>query len=112
MGVVPQVPTSPPQRVCPRCSTVGHTAQSRCPWCGAAYRRRPLLGLAALLALFALLVLGGVAAMLALAAREADRRVDREVRVLREEVENELGQIEGTVRRELETRLPAVPPAP
>lgn len=29
-----------PLKVCPRCSTISQTAESRCPSCGKGYRRR------------------------------------------------------------------------
>jgi uncharacterized paraquat-inducible protein A len=108
MSRVQRPPTSAPQRVCPRCSTLAHTAEPRCPWCGGSYRRRTLLGVAALLLVLAAVVLGGVAAMLAYAAREADREVTR----VREAVEDELDGVQRSVREELDRRLPAAPAQP
>lgn len=61
-----------------------------------------------LLLVFAALILGGFAVLLAITAREADR----EVRQVRGEVTDQLEELQRTLRRELDRRLPAVPAQP
>jgi cell division protein FtsX len=102
-GVMQPPTAAAPQRVCPRCSTIAHTAQRRCPFCGASYTRRPLLGVAALLAVFTLLLLGGLAALLVASAD----RVQEEVEVVVErELDAQARQVERRIVEELDRRLP------
>jgi RNA polymerase subunit RPABC4/transcription elongation factor Spt4 len=93
------------QRVCPACSTVAFTTAQRCPWCGASYRRRLWPALLAVAVVQAAIVLGGVAVMLAAAGNELDRRLDDAVR----DVDATLGDLQQSVRSELDRRLPPAP---
>ncbi len=99
-----QPPTAAaPQRVCPRCSTLAHTAQRRCPFCGASYTRRPLLGTAALLAVFLLLLLGGLGALLVATGDRVQRELDQAVE---RELDAQARQVERRIVEELDRRLP------
>ena len=53
-----------------------YTAERRCPWCGASYRRRVWPGLIVLLLVQTALVLGGVAYMLTVFGEEVDEQLD------------------------------------
>jgi hypothetical protein len=97
------------QRVCPSCSTVAYSAESRCPWCGAGYRRRLWPALLAVALVHAAIVLGGVALMLVAAGEELDRRLDRQVAGVQRDLETRLEGIEGSIREELDARLPPLP---
>ena len=58
------VPGQPPQRICPKCSTVARTVDAHCPFCGSSYRRRsPWLGVAFATLLVTAAILVGVLAM-------------------------------------------------
>jgi hypothetical protein len=97
----------PVQRVCPHCARISYESGPRCPYCGSSFKRRGLLGFAVLLAVFAVIVLGGVAAMLVAAGNEFDRRIDRQVDNVHQQFESDFDQIEQSVRDELDRRLPA-----
>ena len=97
------------QRVCPSCSTVALTADRRCPWCGASYRRRLWPALLAVAAVQTAIVLGGVALLLLSAGEELDRRLDSSVEAVRRDLDVSLGRVERSVRAELDRRLPPVP---
>jgi hypothetical protein len=96
----------PVQRVCPHCARISYESGSRCPYCGSSFKRRGLLGFAVLLAVFAIIVLGGVAAMLVAAGNEFDRRIDRQVDNVHRQFETDFDDIEQSVREELDRRLP------
>ena len=65
-----------------------------------------LLPIAALLAVFALVVLGGTYAMFVIAGRELEDTLDREVQRVEREMERNLDDIQLEVREELDRRLP------
>ena len=93
----------PVQRVCPNCARISFESGGRCPYCGGSFKRRTgLVGMAFLLFLFAVVVLGGMFLMLVAAGNEADSKLDREV----SRVERNLDDIQGSVREELDRRLP------
>ncbi len=98
-----------PQRVCPHCSTLAATAEAHCPWCGRAYRRRTLPGVAALLALAVLVTLAGVGAMLLAFADTLDRQLDDAVTTVQRDLDRDVRGIERTLTDALDERLPAVP---
>ena len=105
-------PTAPaPQRVCPHCATVAHTAGRRCPSCGRSFRRHTLAGVAALLVVFTVIILGGVAAMLTAFGDELNRELDSQVTTVQRGFDDDLRSVQRTIRRELDRRLPDVPPA-
>ena len=100
----------PVQRVCPHCARISFESGSRCPYCGSSFHRRGLAGLAALLALFAIVVLGGVALMLLAFGNELDNRINREVDSVHREFETDFDGIRQEVREELDRRLPEPTP--
>ena|SRR5215212_593517 len=100
-----QAPGEAVQKLCPRCSTLAYTGDRRCPWCGGSYRRRVWPGLLALLVVQTVLVLGGVAAMFVVAAREADDKLDEEVARVQRDLDQRFDTVERTVRQELDRRL-------
>ena len=95
------------QRVCPHCARISFESGPRCPYCGSSFRRGGLLGFAALLAVFAVVVLGGTALLLVAAGNEFDRRIDREVDQVHQQFESDFDSIRQEVREELDRRLPA-----
>ena len=102
----------PPQRACPHCSTIARTADTRCPFCRRAYRRRsPLPALAAALALAVAATLGGVALMLQSFGDSLDRELDEQVDVVQRDFDRDVRRLERRIEEELDRRLPA-PPAP
>jgi hypothetical protein len=104
----------PVQRVCPHCARISYADGRSCPYCGGSFRRPGLGSIAALLTVFAVVVLGGMALMLLAAAGELDRTLDREVRRVERELERNLDGIQRNVREELDRRLPppTVTPSP
>jgi hypothetical protein len=101
-----QAPGESVQKLCPSCSTLAYTSERRCPWCGASYRRRRTSGLVALMLVQTLLLLGGVAALLVLAGREAEDRFDRRVDRVERDIDESFEEVEDSVREELDRRLP------
>jgi hypothetical protein len=101
-----QAPGESVQKLCPSCSTLSYTAERRCPWCGAGYRRRLWPGLATLLLIHALLVLGGVALIFALAADVAEERFDRRVERVERQLDASFDAVRRSVREELDRRPP------
>ena len=99
----------PVQKLCPSCSALAHTAESRCPWCGASYRRRVWPGLVVLLLVHGALVLGGVAYMLTVFGDEVDTQLDSEVDRVERDLDDSFDEVEQTVRDELDRRLPPEP---
>ena len=97
----------PVQRVCPNCARISFESGGRCPYCGGSFKRRTgLVGMAFLLSLFAVVVLGGMFLMLVAAGNEADRKLDREVSRVERNLEQQFDDIQGGVREELDRRLP------
>ena len=97
----------PVQRVCPHCARISFEGGARCPYCGGSFRRgNGLLGMAFLLFLFAVVVLGGMFLMLVAAGNEADRKLDREVNRVERNLDGQFDQIQQDVREELDRRLP------
>jgi hypothetical protein len=95
------------ERVCPHCARISYEDGRRCPYCGRSFRRRsPLLPIAAMLAVFAVVVLGGTALMFVAAGREVDRQLDSEVERVQRELERNFDGIQEDVREELDRRLP------
>jgi hypothetical protein len=68
--------------------------------------------IAAMLTVFAAVVLGGVALMFVVAGREVDEQLDREVRRVERELDRNFDGIEREVREELDRRLPEPTPSP
>ncbi len=98
-----------PQRVCPHCSTLAATAEAHCPWCGRAYRRRTLPGVAALLAVAVLVTLAAVGAMLLAFAAELDAQLDDAVTTVQRDLDRDVRGIERSLTDALDERLPGIP---
>ena len=96
----------PVQKLCPSCSALAHTAERRCPWCGASYRRRVWPGLIVLLLVQSALVLGGVAYMLTVVGDEVDEQLDSEVDRVERDLDRSFEDVRRSVREELDRRLP------
>ena len=96
----------PVERVCPHCARISYEDGRRCPYCGRSFHRSPLLPIAAMLTVFAAILLGGMALMLTIAGRELDEQLDREVRRVERELERNFDGIQRDVREELDRRLP------
>jgi Uncharacterised protein family UPF0547 len=107
MSPVTRPPTAAPaQRVCPSCARIAHTDARRCPFCGHGYRRRTLAWVAVMLVVFAVGILGGVAAMLAAFGDRLETELDTRVTTVQRELDQSVGQIGDDVRGELDRRLP------
>jgi hypothetical protein len=100
----------PVQRVCPHCARISFESGARCPYCGSSFVRRGLGAIAALLALFAIIVLGGTLLLLIAAGNEFDRRIDSEVDRVHQQFESDFDTIRQEVRDELDRRLPEPTP--
>jgi hypothetical protein len=100
----------PVQRVCPHCARISYEGSGRCPYCGRGFRRSGLLAVAAMLTVFAAVVLGGVALMFVAAGNEIDGQLDREVDRVERQLERDFDGIQRDVREELDRRLPEPTP--
>jgi hypothetical protein len=100
-----------PQRVCPHCARISRAGGRRCPYCSRGFHRRVLPAVAALLAVTAAVVLGGVWVMLNLFGDELDTELDRQVESVQRDLDRDLQGIQRDIRRELDRRLPAPTPA-
>ncbi len=98
-----------PQRVCPHCARISYATGRRCPYCGRGFRRSVLPAVAAMLAVFAVVVLGGMYLLLVAAGDELDRRLSDEVSRVERQLDSSLQQIQRDVREELDARIPAAP---
>jgi RNA polymerase subunit RPABC4/transcription elongation factor Spt4 len=104
-----QAPGESLQRLCPSCSTLAHTSERRCPWCGASYRRRAWPGLVVLLLVQSAIVLGGVAYMLTVFGDELDSELDTQVERVERDLDRSFEDVRRSVREELDRRLPEEP---
>ena len=98
------------QRVCPHCARISFESGARCPYCGSSFVRRGLAWMAALLAVFAVIVLAGTLLLLIAAGNELDRRIDSEVDRVHQQFESDFDTIRQEVRDELDQRLPEPTP--
>lgn len=105
-----QAPGESVQKLCPSCSTLAYTAERRCPWCGAGYRRRLWPALLALALVQTALVLGGVAYMLTVFGDELDSTLDAQVSDVQRDLDDSFGDVRRAVREELDRRLPQAGP--
>jgi hypothetical protein len=94
------------QRVCPHCARISYATGRRCPYCGRGFRRSTLPAVAAMLVVFAAVILGGFYLMLVAAGDELDDRLDREVDRVERQFDRNLEGIEADIRQELDRRLP------
>ena len=96
-----------PARVCPHCSAIGQVHGPRCPWCSRAYRRAsPLPAIAGLLALTAVIVVGGVALLLASFGSTLEDTLDSRVSTVQRDIDRQFDEVQQSVRSELDRRLP------
>jgi hypothetical protein len=96
---------APTQRVCPHCARIAHTNDRRCPFCRRPYRRHVLLWIAVMLAVFAAVVLGGVAALLVVAGDRTRDELDDRVTTVQRDFDRSVTSIEDNIRQELDQRL-------
>jgi hypothetical protein len=102
---VTRPPTAAPaQRVCPHCARIAHTDDRRCPFCGRAYNRRLLPKLALLLLLFAVGVLGGVAALLAAFGDRLETELDTRVTTVQRDLDRSVEDLGDDIREEIDRR--------
>jgi hypothetical protein len=102
---VTRPPTAAPaQRVCPHCARIAHTDDRRCPFCGRAYNRRLLPKLALLLVLFAVGVLGGVAALLAAFGDRLETELDTRVTTVQRDLDRSVEDLGDEIREEIDRR--------
>src|SRR5688500_4116799 len=94
---------APPQRVCPNCARISWATGPRCPYCQSRFRRRGGVTPWMLVAT-ALVVLIGVAAMLAIGGRIAEDRLDDRVDEVTRDFDTSLNRFRDEVRRELDAR--------
>ena len=81
MSPVTRPPTATPaQRVCPHCGRIAHTDDRRC-------RRRLLPSIALLLVVFAVGILGGMAAMFVTVGNRVEDEVDSRVTTVQRDIE-------------------------
>jgi len=95
-----------PQRASPHCARISRATGRGCPYCGRSFRRRVLPAVAAMLAVTAAIVLGGVYMMLTAFGDELDSELNRQVETVTEELDRDVGGIRRDIRRELDRRLP------
>jgi hypothetical protein len=100
------------ERVCPHCARISYEGGRRCPYCGRGFRRSVLPAIAAMLTVFAVVVVGGVYLMLVAFGNELEDQLDREVERVEREFERNLDGIRDDVREELDRRLPSETPTP
>lgn len=99
------------QRVCPHCARISYDTGRHCPYCGRGFTRRSVLpALAAMLTVFAVVVLGGVYLMLVTFGDTLDRQLSSEVERVEGEIDRNFDGVRRDVRQELDRRLPPVSP--
>jgi hypothetical protein len=100
----------PPQRLCPRCSSLSYTGDARCPYCGAAFRRRSLVPAILLASLItAAASIGGTYLILTEFGDQLDTELEEQVDVVQRDLDRDVRRIERSFERELDERLPGVP---
>jgi len=103
----------PPQRVCPRCSTITRTVDPDCPFCGRSYTRRgPWGAIAAAVLLAVAATLAGVAFMLTTFAGVLEDELDDQVQTVERDLDRDVRRLERRILDQIDERLPAVPAVP
>ena len=98
----------PPQRACPRCSTIARTADAHCPFCGGSYRRRsPVPAIAALMLATVAGILVGTALMLTAFGETLESELDAQVTTVQRDFDRDVRGLENRIEQELDERLPA-----
>ena len=96
---------APPQRVCPKCARISWATGPRCPYCTARFRSGR--GISPwMLAVAAAVVLLGMAAMLLIAGRIIEDKIDDRVEEVNKDFDTSLNRFRDDVRKELDQRLP------
>ena len=107
------VPGQPPQRICPKCSTIARTVDAHCPFCGSSYRRRtPWLGVAFATLLVIAAILVGVLAMFVDFGDRLDTELEDQVDVVQRDFDRDVRRLEDRIDRTLDERLPPVTTTP
>jgi hypothetical protein len=96
---------APPQRVCPKCARISWATGPRCPYCTARFRSGRGVSPWMLAAAVAV-VLIGFAAMLLIAGRIVENRVDDRIAEVNKDFDASLNRFRADVRKELDARLP------
>jgi hypothetical protein len=97
---------APPQRVCPKCARISWATGPRCPYCTARFRSGR--GISPwMLVVAAIAVLLGMAAMLFIAGRIVEDRIDDRVEEVNKDFDASLNRFRDDVRKELDQREPA-----
>lgn len=108
MSAVTRPPTgTPAQRVCPHCGRIAHTDDRRCPFCGRGYRRHLLPSIALLLVVFAIGILGGMAAMFVAVGNRVEDEVDSRVTTVQRSLERSVRRAGDDLGDQLDERLRA-----
>jgi hypothetical protein len=106
-GMEASTAVAPPQRVCPKCARISWATGPRCPYCTARFRSGRGISPWMLAATVAVVLLG-VAAMLVIAGRIAQDRLDSRIEKVDKDFNASLDRFRGDVRKELDSRLPAI----
>jgi cell division protein FtsX len=108
MSAVP--PGQPPQRACPRCSTISRTVDAHCPFCGAAFRRRgPWAGVAAAALLSIAAILAGMTFLLVDFGNRLDDELNDQVESVQRDFDRDVRRLEERIEQQLDERLPPTP---
>jgi hypothetical protein len=105
VGVTRPPTATPAQRVCPHCARIAHTDARRCPFCGRGYKRRLLSAIALMLVVFALGILGGMAAMVAAVGNRVENEVDRQVGTVQRDLDRSVRRVGDDLAQRLDQRL-------
>jgi type II secretory pathway pseudopilin PulG len=97
---------APPQRVCPKCARISWATGPRCPYCTARFRSGRGVSPSMLVAAVVIVLLG-VAAMLLIAGRIVENRLDDRIATVNRDFDASLNRFRDDVRKELDARLPA-----
>ncbi len=103
----------PPQRVCPRCSTIARTVEPECPFCGRSYTRRgPWAAVAAAVLATIAATLAGVALLLSSFGESLETELDDQVESVERDFDRDVRRLERRILGEIDERLPAPAPIP
>ena len=98
----------PPQRLCPRCSTIARTVEPDCPFCHTSYTRHgPWAAIAAATLLTIAATLAGVALLLSSFGDTLDQELDDQVQTVQRDFDRDVRALERRILDELEARMPA-----
>jgi hypothetical protein len=96
----------PPQRVCPNCARISYATGPRCPYCTRRFSKAR--GISPwMLVVAAIAVLIGMAAMLVIASKIIEDKIDDRVEEINKDFDASLNRFREDVRKELDARLPA-----